>query len=338
MKHLTIDELTGLLTRILAAHGAAPGVAEVLAQRCAACERDGAISHGVFRIPGIARTLAAGDVHGELRHEVEDPAPGVLRADAKGGFAQPVFEALRPRFVQKVRDTGIAVLAIRNAHHTSALWPDVEPLAEEGMIALAAVNCFACSLPFGAKSPVFGTNPFGFSAPRADGPPITFDMATTAMSHGDIQLAARDGRAVPEETGTGRDGLPTTDPQVILDGGALLPFGGHKGAAISMMVELLCAGLGGGALSLETGSSSHEGVFPSITGLTVIAIDSRHSAGGSFAQRAADLVHLMEDAGISRLPGQKRHDARATAAAHGIPLTDETWLSLLALEDGRRGS
>src|SRR5690606_14423505 len=129
---------------------------------------------------------------------------------------------------------GIDLLAIHDSHHFAALWPDVEPYAHEGLVALTFVNSMACVVPHGGKRPQFGTNPIAFAAHRENGEPIVFDLATSAMAHGDIQIAAREGRALPPEHGVDRDGKPTCDPSAILDGGALLPFGGHKGSALSM--------------------------------------------------------------------------------------------------------
>ena len=137
------------------------------------------------------------------------------------------------------------MLGIRNSHHLAALWPDVEPFAEEGLIALSMINSMTCSVPVGAKKPVFGTNPLAMAVPAGAEGVLVFDMATTTMANGDVRVARAEGRMLPPGTGVDRDGNPTGDPAAILDGGALVPFGGHKGSLISMMVELLCAGLGG---------------------------------------------------------------------------------------------
>jgi delta1-piperideine-2-carboxylate reductase len=113
-------------------------------------------------------------------------------------FAQPALAAARPLLVEKAPQAGIAVLAIRNSHHFAALWPDVEPFAEEGLVALSVVNSMTCVVPHGADRPLFGTNPIAFAAPRAGAAPIVFDLATSAIAHGDVQIAARSRRAAAE--------------------------------------------------------------------------------------------------------------------------------------------
>lgn len=245
-QNLSLEALTGLLEKIFLRQGTSADVARVLAQNCASAERDGAHSHGVFRIPGYVSTLQSGWVNGQAVPVVEDVASGFVRVDAGNGFAQPALAAARALLVEKARSAGIAVLAIRNAHHFAALWPDVEPFAYEGLVALSVVNSMTCVVPHGADRPLFGTNPIAFAAPRADGEPIVFDLATSAIAHGDVQIAARKGERLPEGMGVDSLGQPTQDPKAILEGGALLPFGGHKGSALSMMVELLAAALTGG--------------------------------------------------------------------------------------------
>ena len=229
--------LVNLLEGIFLRHGTRPEVATVLANNCAGAERDGAHSHGVFRIPGYVSTLKSGWVNGQAVPVVEDVASGFVRVDAQNGFAQPALAAGRALLVEKARSAGIAVMAIRNSHHFAALWPDVEPFAYEGLVALSVVNSMTCVVPHGADRPLFGTNPIAFAAPRADDEPIVFDLATSAIAHGDVQIAARKGERLPPGMGVDSLGQPTTDPKAILEGGALLPFGGHKGSALSMMVE-----------------------------------------------------------------------------------------------------
>jgi len=320
---IAFTELVALLKQVFIRHGTSPEVAGVLADNCARAERDGAHSHGVFRIPGYVSTLNSGWVNGAAVPVVEDVASGFVRVDAGNGFAQPALAAARPLLVEKARSAGIAVLAIRNSHHFAALWPDVEPFAEEGLVALSVVNSMTCVVPHGADRPLFGTNPIAFAAPRADGSPIVFDLATSAIAHGDVQIAARKGERVPPGTGVDSLGQPTQDPKAILEGGALLPFGGHKGSALSMMVELLAAALTGGHFSFEFDWSNHPGAKTPWTGQLLIVIDPSKTAGQNFAERSQELVRQMHAAGLKRLPGDRRHRSRAKAAVEGITIESE---------------
>ena len=328
---LTLGELTALLQKIFERHGTSAAVAQVLADNCARAQRDGSYSHGVFRIPGYLSSLASDWVDGQAVPVVEDVASGFVRVDAANGFAQPALAAARGLLVEKARSAGIAVLAIRNSHHFAALWPDVEPFAEEGLVALSVVNSMTCVVPHGASKPLFGTNPIAFAAPRAGGSPIVFDLATSAIAHGDVQIAARKGHALPAGMGVDKHGAATENPKEILDGGALLPFGGHKGSALSMMVELLAAALTGGNFSFEFDWSKHPGAQTPWTGQLLIVIDPSKSSGNNFAERSAELVRQMQGVGLERMPGDRRFIERAKSLSDGIVLGEEELAKLRAL-------
>ncbi|MBV4504310.1 Ldh family oxidoreductase [Pseudomonas sp. BW13M1] len=325
------NELQALLQAIFERHGCSAAVAAVLAHNCASAQRDGAHSHGVFRIPGYVSTLDSGWVDGRAEPQVSDLAPAYVRVDAKGGFAQPALAAARPLLVEKARTAGIAVLAIHNSHHFAALWPDVEPFADEGLVALSVVNSMTCVVPHGARKPLFGTNPIAFAAPCAGHDPIVFDMATSAMAHGDVQIAARAGEQLPPGMGVDAEGRPTSDPKAILEGGALLPFGEHKGSALSMMVELLAAALTGGNFSWEFDWSGHPGAKTPWTGQLIIVIDPSKAEGERFALRSRELVGQMQAAGLTRMPGERRYREREVAGREGVALSEREWGELRGL-------
>ncbi|HET8801297.1 MAG TPA: Ldh family oxidoreductase [Marinobacter sp.] len=335
LTRIPYNALEDLLAAIFERHGTSPGVARVLARNCASAQRDGAMSHGVFRIPGYLSTLKSGWVNGTAVPAVEDLAPGFVAVDAGNGFAQPALEAARDLVTRKARANGIAMVAIRNSHHFAALWPDVEPFAQEGLVALAFVNSMACVVPHGGSKPLFGTNPISFAAPRAGADPLVFDLATSAMAHGDVQIAARQGESLPEGCGVDADGKPTCDPAEVLNGGALLPFGGHKGSALSMMVELLAAALTGGNFSFEFDWSPYPGAKTPWTGELVIVIDPSRGAGRDFAKRTETLVQEMGWAGQARQPGDRRYQQRAEALAQGVVIGEEELAHLRELASDR---
>ncbi|TNM61244.1 Ldh family oxidoreductase [Aliirhizobium smilacinae] len=331
--HLSYADLAALLQKIFVRNGVSEENAKILAENCASCERDGSLSHGIFRMAGYVSSLASGWVDGKAVAEVEDVGPAFVRVDAKGGFTQPAMLAARPLLIEKVKANGVAVLAIRRSHHFSALWPDVEPFAEEGFVALSVVNSMACVVPHGGKKAVFGTNPIAFASPRAGAAPFVFDQASSAIAHGDVQIAARAGHDLKPGMGVDRDGQSTTDPKAILDGGALLPFGGHKGNSIALMVEILSAALTGGYFSGEFDWSGHKGAQTPFTGQFFIVIDPERGGNDVFADRVAGICDLVLEAGQERLPGERRHLTRARAAEAGIPLSSENYEKLRALAE-----
>lgn len=328
------DELAGLVAQAFQRHGCSAEVARIIAFNMATAEQDGAKSHGVFRIPAYLNSLDAGWVDGGAVPAVEDVAPGMLRGDGRNGFALPVLEAARPALMAKARTNGIALLTVRNAHHFSAVWPDIEPFARAGFIAMGMINSMASVVPHGGHRKLYGTNPLGFAAPRAGSDPLVFDLATSALSNGDVQIAAREGHKLPANSGVDRHGNPTTDPKAVLDGGALLSFGGYKGSSIGMMMEIMAAGLAGGRFSYEVDFSQHPGAATPNTAQTYIVIDPGRGAATEFTARMEALIAEIHDAGQERLPGDRRYANRREAVANGIALTDEEYAMVRRYAEG----
>lgn len=323
MERIGFDALAAGLERRFLEAGAAPWVAQILARNCAACERDGTHSHGVFRMAGYLATIKSGWVDAGAEPLLEKVGPSFLRVDARNGFAQPAMSRAHQTVLDMLRETGLVVVAMRDSHHFSALWPDVEPWAEQGCVALTLVTGGTIVMPFGTNSRLMGTNPIGFAAPVQGQPPLVFDFATARMSQGDVRLAERAGRRLPPDTGLDRYGHATDDPSAVLAGGGILPFGGHKGAALSLMVEVLASALTGGAFAHEMDWSTHPGAETPRTGQFLLVADPSRGQGTGFAGRMAGLMDLLREAGASRLPGQRRHQLRAVAERERIPITPE---------------
>ncbi len=335
-KTLELTEVRALATEILQTNGASAENAAAVADVVTRAEADGCPSHGLFRIPGYVASLKSGRADGQAVPMVEDTAPGVVQVDAKNGFAPPAMLAGQGPLIEKARAQGIAILGIRDSLHFAAVWADVEPLAEAGLVALAFVNSRTFIPPWGGQTPLYGTNPMAFACPRPQGPPMVWDQASSALARGEIMIAARDGHAVPEGVGLDAAGAPTTDPQAILDGGTQLPFGGYKGAAIAMTVELMAAALTGGHFAFESEAEHNNDGGPSNAGECVIAIDPNVVAGAGHLGRIEDFFQRILNDGDARLPGDRRHANRQRTASEGTtipPALYETLQGLRAIPD-----
>jgi delta1-piperideine-2-carboxylate reductase len=326
---LTSPELVALLTRIFLRNGVSARNALVLAENCAACERDGNISHGIFRIPGYIASLRSGWVDGKAVPHVQSIGPSYVRVDGRNGFAQPAWQCALPVISEMAERSGVAVLAIRNSHHFSALWPDLEPLANSGLVGITMVTGMCCVAPTQGHSAALGTNPIAFATPVAGRPPLIFDFATSAQSNGDLRLAALAGHQVPPDSGIDAMGNETTNPNEILNGGALRPFGGHKGAAISLMVEILASALTGGEFSSEVDLSAYPGAETQRTGQLAIVLNPVVGGNMFFAERVRQLLQVVRAAGQERLPSDRRYQVRTASEADGIPITEQQYESLL---------
>jgi delta1-piperideine-2-carboxylate reductase len=233
--------------------------------------------------------------------------------------------------LEKAKRNGIALLAIHNSHHFAALWPDVEPFAASGLVALSFVNTRSRVAPWGASKRLLGTNPMAFACPRRSGPPLVWDQASSVMAMGEVMLAAQDGHAIAGNVGIDAEGRSTTDPKAIMAGGALLPFGGHKGSAIAAMVELFAAALTGGRFGFEDRSAQFPGAESSNAGQSLILIDPSASAGAGFADRVDELLSQLAAVGVARLPGDRRYAARSKAERDGVDIEERTYDYLCSL-------
>ena len=322
---MTEAEIQQLVSDCLMANGCNSENAAALGRTISAAERDGSASHGLFRMPGYIASLRSGKVDGCAEPTVERISPSVVRVDGRRGYAPLALEKGRQALIEAAQENGIAAMALVNVHHFSSLWVEVEPIAEAGLVAMAFTTYKSAVVPAGAKKPFFGTNPMCFGWPRGDQPPLVLDQASSSMAKGDVMIAARDGQPVPMGTGVDVEGELTTDAQKIIDGGALLPFGGHKGSTIAMMIELLVAGLTGMDFSYEAQVNDNNDGGPPNGGEFMLAIDPNHFGDAdSWLQHSEMFIENLAGMEGAHIPGDRRYANRAKAAIHGIKISAKT--------------
>ncbi len=330
---MTLDELQTLARAKLLGAGLAPAHAEAVAETMVAGERDGCASHGIYRLLVAVASINKGVVVPDAVPVLSHPARALVRVEGGGGFAQLAFQTGKPALIEKARANGIAALALNNVVHFAALWPEVEELADEGLVALAFTPSHAWVAPSGGAEPVFGTNPIAFGWPRPDGPPFVFDFATSMVARGEIELHRRAGKAVPDDWGVDADGRPTTDPAAILSG-AMRTFGGHKGSALAAMVELLAGPLIGDMTSRESiDRDAGRGGSP-LGGELIIAIDPKGFLGDLLPEhqaRAEAMFDAITGQG-ARLPSSRRYAARAKSLADGVVIPADLHRDVMALQ------
>jgi LDH2 family malate/lactate/ureidoglycolate dehydrogenase len=333
MIRLTLIEARELAESILLHNGFNLAHAQAVAATVIAGERDGCASHGLYRILGCVNSLRAGKVSADAEPQVIDQAPSIVRVDAGGGFSQLAFQAGLALLAAKTRANGIAALAINRCVHFSALWVEIEQVTAAGLVALACNPSHAWVAPAGGRVPVFGTNPIAFGWPRAGRDPFVFDFATSAIARGDIELHRRAGKAIPEGWGVDAEGRPSTDANVVLDSGAMLTFGGHKGSALAAMVELIAGPLIGDLTSAESLAYDAGSKSSPYHGELIIALDPRRFLGEATEEhlaRAEVLFQGIEGQG-ARLPSQRRYAARARSMVEGVQIPEALYNDLKAL-------
>ena len=315
---LTLDEIFNLAKKTLLANRCDEETATILANLITKAERDGSLSHGLFRLPAYVSGLKSGKINGKARPEVKKISPSVIKVLGNNCLAPMVLNKGLPELIKTAKENGVAVLAINNSHHMAAMWPETEMIAEQGLVAFACTSYKPTVAPAGATKPLFGTNPISFAWPRPGKTPVVYDMATASMAMGEVQVAKREGHKVPLGTGLNKDGKETTDPGEIADGGVLLPFGGYKGSGIAMMVELLAGALVGDNFSYETAAKDNNDGGPPSGGEFILAISPDKLSGNDWNKHSNEFFDKMKSMDGVRLPGERRHKNRLDKGPRNI--------------------
>ena len=315
---LSLDEIYQLANKTLLANGCDEENANILSETIMKAERDGSLSHGLFRLPAYVAGLKSKKIDGKARPEVKKISPSVIKVLGNHALAPMVLKVGIPELVKAAKETGVAILAITNSHHMAAMWPETETIAEEGLVAFACTSYKPMVAPAGAKKALFGTNPISFAWPRPGKTPVVYDMATASMAMGEVQVAAREGHKVPIGTGLNKDGKETTDPNEIAKGGVILPFGGYKGSGIAMMVELLAGALLGEAFSYETAAKDTNDGGPPSGGEFILAISPDKLSENDWNKHSSEFFEKMKSMDGVRLPGERRHKNRLDKGPRNI--------------------
>ena len=315
---LTLDEINNLAKKTLLANGCDDDTASILSELITNAERDGSLSHGLFRLPAYVSGLKSGKINGKGKPEINKISPSVIKVAGNNCLAPLVLNKSLPELSKTAKENGVAVLAINNSHHMAAMWPETEAIAEQGLVAFACTSYKPAVAPAGAIKPLFGTNPISFAWPRKNKPPVVYDMATASMAMGEVQVAKREGHKVPIGTGLNKDGKETTDPGEIADGGVLLPFGGYKGSGIAMMVELLAGALVGDNFSYETAEKDTDDGGPPSGGEFILAISPDKLTNSDWDSHSNKFFEKMKSMGEVRLPGERRHKNRLDTGPRNI--------------------
>jgi (2R)-3-sulfolactate dehydrogenase (NADP+) len=321
-RRFTVEAATDLAARAIRAAGASDEAALSLARATVSANAHGKGSSGFSHLMDYLSALGAGRIVGDAEPLITSPAPAALHCDARGGIAQVGFDRAFGSLSERARTFGIALFAQNGSYTTGELGYYPRRLAEAGLVAFAATSGPALMTVSGAKTPVYCTNPIAFAAPLDEGPPLLIDQASSATAFVQLRYYAERGEALPAGWAVDAEGAPTTDPQAALRG-ALLAFGGARGANIALMVEVMAAGLASANWALDAPSFISGDRSPG-AGLLVIAITPSLFAP-DFPQRLRVQLDRLATLGV-HIPGRR-------AAADEIELPDA-----LAAEIERAGA
>ena len=231
---LTVGEATDLAVRSLRRLGYTDTEAAAIADHLVDAALRGLEFAGLPRILAVAEKMRARPARSPIRTVHETPVSAMIDGGNNPGYLAVLHGT--EVTAEKARQSGIAVVGVHNSYYSGRSGYYVERLVAEGFVAIHICSAERTVVPHGGTTPSLGTNPACFGFPSAD-EPVIFDMGTSSIMHGEVQLRARTGTPLPEGTAVDATGSPTLDAAAALLGG-FLPFGGHKGYGLSVTAQL----------------------------------------------------------------------------------------------------
>jgi LDH2 family malate/lactate/ureidoglycolate dehydrogenase len=328
--------------QVLASYGVPDADADLVADSLVVADMWGHPSHGMLRLPWYADRLESGVMSPRSAPETVSDLGAVAVLDGRDGVGQVVTDIACGEAVGRAKDHGVGVVAVRDSNHfgTAAYW--TRRMAQAGCVGILTTNGSPAMAPWGGTEKTVGANPWSIAAPGGSHPPVVLDIANTSVARGKIYAAAERGDRIPEGWAIDSIGVPTTDPRAAI-AGLLAPMGGHKGYAISFMMDVLSGVLTGAGYATDI-SGPYVPDRRSRCGHLVIAL--RVDAFLPPEEFAARIDHLIDTtknvplaAGVDEVfyPGEIEARAELDARAAGAVLLPGKTVSDLRDLGARRG-
>ncbi len=300
--------------------------ASIIAEVTLDADLKGFTSHGIGRFPQYIKGLEVGTIKPQTEITVEKESAATARVNGNHGFGHVVTYRSMEMAIQKAKEAGIGMVGIHNSNHFGVAGYYSDMAIMEDLIGIVIANTEPAVAPIGGKEPILGTNPLAIGIP-SDSHYVSVDMATSASARGKLLEAKRRGESIPPNVALDADGKPTTDPVEALKG-SILPFGAHKGYALSFMIEIMAGPL----VNASYGKSVTGTANPEVTctkGDLITAIDpSKFVDMDHFKKDVDEFIAEIKATPNVMIPGDFEVRNVKQHQEEGIPL-DETLLNQL---------
>jgi hydroxycarboxylate dehydrogenase B len=332
------QNLKNVLLAILLQCGSDDYEARLVAGHLVRANLTGHDSHGAGMLPSYVKNLRAGLLRpGTAASLVRDDG-GILVFDGQRGYGQRVAAEAMTAAIERCRETGLVIMALRNAHHIGRVGSYGEQSIAAGFVSLHFVNVVdhdPVVAPFGGRDARYSTNPVCMAMPATSATPaLLLDMATSKIALGKARVAMNRGESVGAGQLLDERGEPSTDPRVMFrePGGALLPFGEHKGFGLGFFCELLAGVLAGGG-TIQPGNPRLGGI---VNNMLTFVVDPGRLVDHAWMQAEIDaLVSYMkasppaDSGGAVLVAGDPERRKIAERSKAGISVEDVTWEEIL---------
>jgi LDH2 family malate/lactate/ureidoglycolate dehydrogenase len=309
--------------------------ARIAAEILISADLRGVDSHGLIRISTYyGSRLRKGLIDPTPQIKVLAETPATLRLDGGAGLGQVVSHLAMTRCIAKAKEVGTALVTVRNSNHYGIAGYYAMMALEEGMIGISYTNAQPLVAPTYGRTAVLGTNPIAVAVPAGKERPYVLDMATSIVPIGRVTVYQKSGRQIPEGWGIDKEGMVTTDPTAVLQGGALMPLGGvdimrgYKGYGLAMLVDIFSGVLSGAATATSVG---HPGAnMPADVGhfFQAVRIDAIRPVD-EFKAHMDEFIRELRSSpkatGQERIyiPGEKEFELAERNLRDGVPLMSE---------------
>jgi hydroxycarboxylate dehydrogenase B len=336
-------DLHAIALRVFEAAGSASEEARVIADHLIEANLRGHDSHGIGLIPNYLQHVAGGTVFANRKGRVVSENGSLIVYDGERAWGQIAAREATMIAIDKARETGVAVVALRNPHHIGRVGTYGEICAGAGMVSFHFVNVTDARpavAPWRGSDARFSTNPVCIAMPGPDPDrPIILDMATSAVAMGKVRVARNKREQMKPGILLDGDGKPTTDPNAMYGQrrGALLTIGEHKGYALAFVCEMLAGALcGSGTMRPE-----RQGRNTATNGMLMIVIDPERLIDRDWLREEIAAMTAYITASPPRnpdepvlIPGDPERLTRAERIKNGVPIDDETWRELTVAARG----
>jgi L-2-hydroxycarboxylate dehydrogenase (NAD+) len=327
VKYVSAKTLTELGTSLFVKGGLREKDAQVVAQDLVAANLRGLDSHGVSRIPMYLKRIRKGVVNPNPNIKIEKMTAAVSKVDGDDGMGFLAGHKAMDEAVRLAGQSGIGLVGVHNSTHYGMAAIYVMEAMKKGFISMAYTNSSPAIPPWGGRTAYLGASPFAAAVPSGNETPYVLDMAMTVIARGKIRLAATNGESIPEGLALDKDGAPTTNASKAFEG-VCLPFGGAKGSALAMLMELLSGVLTGANYGGDVKSLYFDHSEPQNVGHLFIAIKpDLFVSKTEFDKRMDDFVRrtksLPKAQGFDEIliPGEPEERKAAERLETGIPIS-----------------
>ena len=109
---ISLKDIYDLAKKTLLANGCDDETSSIMSDLIVNAERDGSLSHGLFRLPAYVSGLKSGKINGKGKPEIKKISPSVIKAEGNNCLAPVVLNKALPALAKAAKENGVAVLAI----------------------------------------------------------------------------------------------------------------------------------------------------------------------------------------------------------------------------------